>query len=419
MISNKSKSLKKSTIEYLSYSSSLKRTKKNNKNNKNNKNEKLLIDILYNTLMPNKIIDTLIDFYKTHIDNEKFLKYKKEFVPFNESIQGKSGSIVGYLKNKPESVLKVHYLKTNASKLIYYDNCIELNNKFNEIFMNLIFKNIKYLPNFTSKEIKEVKKHILEIEDYGFGDDSYYILMPLVGINYVDKYHKKHFMTNLKDMMNLNHTPFLKKALNENNIEMLSLYDEFLVDSLSSLFNIFKILQKHLNYINADSKLDNVFIKYQKNTTKKFNKLRKYGFIIDYILLLSDLEKSIITINNNKFLTYYDKNIPYFIAVLGGYKLTRNVRHSCNFKMANICPKLIIDDFDILCIIIDLYTRFININENFLNNIPKTLQLHKQFLSIKNKNFEKLVKILINDKYNFNLNSGISLKLSKIITKIC
>ena len=415
MISNKSKLLKKSTIKSLS--SSLKRTKKNSKNSK--KNQNILIDILYNTSLSKEIVNKLRDFYKTHIDNEKFLNYEKNFVPFDKSIQGKSGSIVGYLKNKPESVLKVHYLKTNINKLIYYNNCIELNNKFNEIFMNVIFKNIKYLPNFTSKEVKEVKKHIIEIEDYGFGNDSYYILMPLVGMNYIDKNNKdkKHFMTNLTDIMNLNHLPFFKKALNENNTEMLSLYDEFLAESLSSLFNVFKILQKNLNYINADSKLDNIFIKSQKNTKSKFNKLREYGFIIDYILLLSDLEKSIITINNNKFLTYYDKNVPYFIAVLGGFKLIRNLRHSCNFKITKICPKLIIDDLDILCIIIDLYTRFININENFLNNLSKTNQLHKQFLSIKNKDFEKLVKILINGKYNFK--SGMSLKLSKIITKIC
>ena len=408
MIGNKNKSLKKSVIKTVS--SSLKKTKK-----KSN----VLVDILYNTPTPTEIVNKLRDFYKTHIDNEKFLKYEREFVPFDKNIQGKSGSIVGYLKNKPQSVLKVHYLKTDIDKLIYYDGCIELNNKFNEIFMNVILNNIKYLPNFNSKEVKEVKKHILEIEDYGFGNNSFYILMPLVGMNYEDKNNKdkKHFMTNLKDIINLNHFPCLKKALKENNTEMLNLYDEFLLDSLSSLFNVFKILQKNINYVNADSKLDNIFIKSQKNTKSKFNKLREYGFVIDYILLLSDLEKSIVTINNNKFLTYYDKNIPYFIAVFGGYKLMRNLRHSCDFKMTKICPKLIINDFDILCIIIDLYTRFININENILNNLPKTNKLHEQFLSIKNKDFEKLVKILIKGKYN--LNSGMSLKLSKIITKIC
>ena len=410
MISHKSKSLKKSVIKTISSSS--KKTKKNNKTNQN-----LLIDILYNTPKPTEIVNKLKDFYKTNIDNEKFLKYEKEFVLFDKNVQGKSGSIVGYLKNKPQSVLKVHYLKTDIDKLIYYDGCIELNNKFNEIFMNVILNNIKYLPNFTSKEVKEVKKHILEIEDYGFGNNSYYILMPLIGINYVDESNKKHFMTNLKDIMNLNHSYFLKKVLKENNNKMLNLYDEFLLDSLSSLFNVFNILQKNLNYINADSKLDNIFIKSQKNTKSKFNKLREYGFVIDYILLLTDLEKSIITINNNKFITYYDQNIPYFIAVLGGYKIMRNVRHTCKFKITDICPKLISNDFDILCIIIDLYIRLININENILTNLPKTNKLHEQFLSIKNKDFEKLVKILIKEKYN--LNSGLSLKLSKIITKFC
>ena len=413
MISNKSKSLKKTTIK--SSNSSTKKTKRTKKNSKINQN--FLVDILYNSKNHNEIVDKLKNFYKTHIDNEKFLKYEKEFVPFNKSVQGKSGSIVGYLKNKPNLVLKVHYLKTNLNKLIYYDGCVKLSNKFNEIFMNIIFKNIKYLPNFTSKEVKEIKKHILEIEDYGFGNDSFYTITDLVGMNYVDESHKKHFMTNLRDIINLNHLPFLKKALDENNTEILKLYDEFIAENLSSLFNVFKILQKNLNYINGDSKFENIFIKSQKNTKSKFNKLREYGFVIDYILLLSDLEKSIITINNNKFLTYYSENIPYILAVLGGYKLIRNFRHSCIFKMTKICPKLLTNDLDILCIIIELYTKLISINENFLNNIPKINQLPKQFLSVKHNDFEKIIKILIKGKYNLNLRT--SLKLSKIITKIC
>jgi hypothetical protein len=420
MIGNKSKLLKKSTIKSLNSISSLKKTKRTKKNSKINQN--FLVDILYNTQKPTEIVDKLRDFYKTHIDNEKFLKYEKEFVPFDKSVQGKSGSIVGYLKNKPESVLKVHYLKTNIDKLIYYDGCVELNNKFNEVFMNLLFKNIKYLPNFTSKEVKEVKKHILEIEDFGFGNNSYYILMPLVGLEYIEENNKnknkKHFITNVRDMINLNHIPFLKKALDENNTEILKLYDEFIAESLYSLFNVFKILQKNLNYINADAKLENIFIKSQKNTKSKFNKLREYGIQIDYVLLLSDLEKSRINIENLKFLTYDNYNfIPNFIVKFIGYQMIRSVRHSCNFKMTKICPKLILNDFDILCLIIDLYTRLIRIDENFLNNTPKITELYKKFLSIKDIDYKKLVKILTENKYN--LNTTITRKISKIITQIC
>ena len=415
MIGNKSKLLKKSTIKNVSSSYSLKKTKKNIKINQN-----VLVDILYNTTTTTEIVDKLRDFYKTNINNEKFLKYEKEFVPFDKSIQGKSGSIVGYLKNKPQYVLKVHYLKTNIDKLIYYDGCFELNNKFNEIFMNLLFKNIKYLPNFTLKEVKEVKKHILEIEDYGFGNDSYYILMPLVGMNYEDKNNKdkKHFMINLKDIMNLNHSPCLKKALKENNTEILSLYDEFLAESLSSLFNVFKILQKNLKFVNGDAKLANIFIKSQKNTKSKFNKLREYGFVIDYDLLLADLEKANITINNNKFLTYSNfKNIPKILFKLARVRLINEIRHSCNIKMNKLCPNLTINDYDILSIIIDFYTRFLKIDINFINYFSKTNELYKQFLSISDINYNKLIKIL--KKGDYNLNSKVSPQLSRILTKIC
>jgi len=428
MISNKSKSIKKSIIKTVSSSSktssSLKKTKKNSRKNsrKTKKKSNVLVDILYNSKNPNEIVDKLRNFYKTHIDNEKFLKYEKEFIPFDKSAQGKSGSIVGYLKNKPDSVLKVHYLKINLNKLIYYDGCVKLSNKFNEIFMNIIFKNIKYLPNFTSKEVKEVKNHILEIEDFGFGNNSFYTIAPLVGINYKDEAHKNHFITNFRDIINLNHIPFLKKALNENNTEILKLYDEFIAQDLFSLFNVFKILQKNLNYINADAKLENIFIKSKKNIKSKFNKLREYGIQIDYVLLLSDLEKSRINIENLKFLTYDNYNfipnfIVKFIVKFMGYQMIRSFRHSCNLKMTKICPKLILNDFDILYLIIDLYTRLISIDENFLNNTPKITELYKQFLSIKDTDYNKLIKILIKGKYN--LNTKISRKISKIITKIC
>ena len=424
MISNKSKSLKKTTIKNVSSILSLKRTKINSRNSRNSRNnetnQNFLVDILYNTSTPTEIINKLKDFYKTNIDNEKFLKYEKEFVSFDKSIQGKSGSIVGYLKNKPQSVLKVHYLKTNINKLIYYDGCVQLNNKFNEIFMNIILNNIKYLPNFTSKEVKEVKKHILEIEDYGFGNSSYYILMPLVGMNYIDKNNKnkKHFMTNLKDVMNLNHSPCLKKALKENNTEILNLYDEFLAESLSSLFNVFKILQKNLKFVNGDAKLANIFIKSQKNTEPQFDKLREYGFVIDYDLLLADLEKANITINNNKFLTYPNfKNIPEILIKLAGVKLINEMRHSCNIKMNKLCPNLSINDYDILCIIIDFYTRFLKIDINFINYFSKTNELYKQFLSISDINYNKLIKIL--KKGDYNLNSKVTPQLSRILTKIC
>lgn len=394
------------------------KTKKINK--KINKIE--LINILYNSNDFKEIVEKLKNFYKNNIDNDKFLKYEKQFIPFDKNMQGRSGSIVGYLKDKPKSVLKIYYLKNNidVKKLIYYDNCIELNNKFNEIFMNLLFKYIKYLPNISEIEIKKVKKHILEIEDYGFGNDSYYIVMPLVGIKYIDiniTNQKTYFMTNLTNIMKINHTPFLKKAFNENNSKILKLYDEFMYNSLSSLFKALKILQKKINYINSDCKFDNIFLKSHKNTTSKFNELREYGFVIDYILLLSDLEKSNITINNNKFISYYGQKIPYFISGLGGYKLIRDVRHLCDLKMEKLCPKLIINDFDILCIIIQLYINFLNININFLNYIPKINELHKEFLSINHTDYQKLVNILIKGKYN--LEKYLPFKLSRILTKLC
>ena len=421
MISNKNKLIKKSKIKFSSSRLSLKRTKKNSINSINTQtNSNVFVNILYNTPSSIEIINKLKYFYKTNIDNKKFLKYEKAFITFDKSIQGKSGSIVGYLKNKPDSVLKVHYLKTNINKLIYYDGCVQLNNKFNEIFMNIIFKNIEYFPNFTSNEVKEVKKHILEIEDYGFGNSSYYILMPLVGMNYIDKNNKnkKHFMTNLKDVMNLNHSPFLKKALKENNTEMLDLFDEFLAESLSSLFNVFKILQKNLNFVNGDAKLANIFIKSQKNTKSKFNKLREYGFVIDYGLLLADLEKVNITINNNKFLTYPNfKNIPEILIKLAGVRLINKIRHSCDVKMNKLCPNLTINDYDILCIIIDFYTRFLKIDINFINYFSKTNELYKQFLSISDINYNKLIKIL--KKGDYNLNSKVAPQLSRILTKIC
>jgi hypothetical protein len=374
-----------------------------------------LINIVYNTLDSKIIVYSLRDLFLTNVNNEKFIKYKNDLIPFSKNIQGKSGAVVGYLKDMPNSVIKIHYFKKNISNLIYQNkNCVVFNANYNEIFINILLHNIKDLPNFSSSEIIAVKKHLLEIEDYGIGNNGSYIITPLVGMTY-ETDNKLYHMNTFYDIIKLNHTPFLKQLLDEQNNELLNLYDEFLSIKLNELFNVFRILQKNMNYINSDSKLNNIFIKFTKNKNIKFEKLKQYGFVIDFILLLSDLDKSLIHINDNKFLTAYDKFVPYFIAVLFGYKITRNIRHTCKLKINDICPNIIINDFDILCIIIDLYRNLLKINLNILNYIPKTHDLHKTYLSITELNFKKLLNHLQNTKYRYRT----SLQLSKDVNKIC
>ena len=373
-------------------------------------------------------------------NNQKFEKYEKEFIPFDKSIQGKSGAIIGYLKNDPRTVIKFNYYN-NKPKYDYFfkttsDTCIQINNKINEVFINNILNNLESLNIFTTSQIKSIKPYILELKESGFADKGTYILLPLIGFEYklqninnennvepstksgiID--HPTKYITNLTDVMVFNHKIFLDKAVKTNRFDIIELYDEYLSLMLKKYFDVLKLLQDKLGYINTDLKLNNIFVEKQLNNNLKFIDLKNYGFNIDFQLKISDLEKSIYIINNIKTFTIPNNPLKVKVAEKIGYGLVYRVRYQCISDFEKQCPKLKSIDYDIIFMILNILVILHrnNIFPNMKNHLKKTLQLIKTILNINSNDLELMLNII--SKNIFKIDKKVQYYLNIIITKIC
>jgi hypothetical protein len=284
--------------------------------------------------------------------------------------------------------------------------------------MNLIFKNIEHFSNINSSEKKLIKKHILEIDDYGFTEKTFYITMPLIGFNYVNPITKKgKYLTNMRELLVNNHIPHLKNIFSLNDKSILELYDSFMANSLKGYIAVLKIFQKHLKYINNDTKLNNVFIRHVKNKNPELNPLRNQGIIVDFVPLLSDLEKSIIEVNGYKIITY--SNSPKKTKILKALDigLIYRVRYECESKFNKVCQKLTIYDFDILLLVIDFYILLLAEIPNIFDYLPLTNKMIIESLKLDENQFSVFKKLLINGKYKIGM--GGSFHLGEIIKKYC
>ena len=198
LFSSRRSKIRSSKIRSSKIRSSKKRNNQNNQNNRNNENNennenkeihkddsmvKALKVILFKSDNIDQIVSNMQDLYMNKIDNMKYESYASHFIPYS-GIAGKSGAVLGSLSNQVNMVMKMNTIKKSEigeSLLIKGSKsgkCILVNNKFNEVLMNLIFKNIEYFSNINSTEKKLIKKHILEIDDYGFTEKTFYITMP-------------------------------------------------------------------------------------------------------------------------------------------------------------------------------------------------------------------------------------------------
>ncbi len=384
-------------------------------------------NILFKSKNMNEVISEMRNLYINSIDNIKYEKYSKFFVPYN-NMGGRSGGIIGYLSNNVNTVMKIHLLKKNElnnnplARTSDIDKCFFINNKFTEVLMNLILNNIEYFANINSSDKMIVKKHILELYDYGFTDKIFYITMPLIGFDYIDQKTKKHkYLTNLKELFLHNHLPILSKAFIDGDLNTFKLYDTFLSNSLNGYILAIKILQKHFNYINTDTKLDNIFIKYEKNEDESLNPLREKGLLIDCVFLLTDLEKSIIEINDYKIVTDHNKLTKIYERLLNFVNrgFTYKVRHNCDFsKFNSICKGISIYDFDILIVIIDLYINLLRNIGNVFDYLPLTNNLINKSLNLDVYKFNILKNLLISESSKFTIFRNATY-MGSVVKKYC
>ena len=396
--------------------SKVKSSKKKSKYNDNN--VQTLSDLFLTNTNIDDIIKGLMDFYLNNIDYKKYENYKNQFVPIK--LGGKSGAILGHLSNQKNTVMKMNFIKKNQQliKLNKSRKCIFINNKFNEILINFIFKNIDKFTNITQSEKDHLQKHILEIHDYGFSQKTMYITMPLVGFNYFNPNTQKNkYITNMNELIVNNHIPILRNILKDQKYKLMELYDHFLSAKLKGYFETLKIVQHHLHFINNDTKLNNVFVNYDKNDDDNLLPLSNEGIIIDFTPLLSDLEKSLIEINGHKIITYANSPIKTKVLRSLDIGLIYNVRYECESGFNKICHNLSIYDFDILLLTTDLYILLLGLSRNIFEYLPLTNKLVMDMLNLDQYKFDIYKKLLILGKYKIGM--GGSFHLGEIIKKYC
>jgi hypothetical protein len=364
---------------------------------------------------------TLVQLYDNfQISDTYFKEIKKNTKSFKKS--GHSGSFLGKSVEYTDRVNKIFSGKMDINNTFKIDKCLKISNEFNEIFINLLINNLDKLVNISSSDFKKVKMHTLPLLEYGISNNGSgsYITIPLIGINNHNHNHNhnhdKILISNMRELLDINHTKLLAKAIQEDRKDILAEYDIFITKKLNSYLEVLRILQKYIHYINSDIKLTNVFIRKIKNTKEEWKTLINYGFITDFDLIIGDLEKSSIDINKLKITTEpsFAFKIITPLSKLIGKGLVYDIRYGCNMIM-DTCSKINIFDYDLLSMIIDLCVQLLLLKNNILDEFKELSKCIALYLGY--KHYSKLKNILEEGKYK--INGNYSLRISNIIIKLC
>lgn len=390
-----------------------------------------------------RLLHAFID--STKISNDEFQSYISQIKPL--SSQGKSGSLVGTLPNMPDSIIKTYQYKINPDKLIKPSKCIRIDNKLNELLINIVIKYMPKLFKLSSNESRILKRNTLMITHYGISDNGSFIILPKIGISASGKY-----ITNLRELIEFNHKPILDnimKHMPDNTPDtapdtapdtsntksehwkiLIDEYDKFITEKIANYIEVLKLFQKRMNYINSDVKMTNIFIKpvdipsdIDISKRDKYQKLREQGFIVDFELVLADLEKSSYTLNdlnnlyNLSLSTFPRSDLKMSMLYLLGHSLDTNIRYGCNKTLKNtVCAdKLDPMNYDSLCLLIDFYAYILRIESRMIDFLPGIYEYYKNILGT--DNLVKLIKILKNGQYK--IDKRYSFVINGIISKYC
>lgn len=160
-----------------------------------------------------------------------------------------------------------------------------------------------------------------------------------------------------------------------------------------------KILNTTIGFVHSDLKLENVFI-------KKTNEKSNPDFISNINLLVSDLDKSNIKLNNIKILP--DTNLGTISKALikrSRLKYINNFRYEC-LNDTDFCHNFKEYHFDRLCILINIY--IILYNKIYINKNNESMLVELEILN----NFARKYLNLTKDEFLIFLNC-----INNIITK--
>ena len=342
-------------------------------------------------------------FLKSIEDEKKYNKIINKFGGFSSDKLGKSGGIVGkiefeeiikeynksvkkskkinkksysFIGSKDNQIIKIY--KFNIKNIITHNkkSCLKIFYPINELINNTIINN---LENYISKKDydffnKNYKNNIIKTIDIGITKNTSYMISETIGFK-----KKDYFYTTLAEIFKYNYIPNIIKLLENKDILSLKLLINYLSDIISNYINVLIFLNQKIGFIHTDLKLANIFIRYKLNTNSKYDKLKKKGFIVDFIPLISDLDKSVIQLNkkivtlpkNNNVL----KDVAYvFFKNMISDKLY-HLRVSCKRK-ENFCHNFKAYHFDLLSLYLSLYGIFIFYTDKFMEikDIKKVLK---------------------------------------------
>lgn len=349
--------------------------------------------------------DLLYQFFEENKNQEKFDKYMEVFKSFSKEKQGRSGAEVGSIGDN--YVMKISTIKF-TSKSIIDNQCLFLKSQINEIFINYVLTNLNKFTKLSEKELKLKNKYLLKIKDFGLSNNKSYIINDKVGVNIQNKY-----MTNVSEVLKFNHLPKIKK--NKNLIDKYQLY--LISKVIRPLDDILLMLHKKIKFYHTDFKLDNVFIK--EHNIRGYETLKEKGLFLNFIPLLSDLDKSRISLRGKKILPIDDKKRISKIGKILGYEPLLSLRYDCRIKYGKEkCIKFRSEDFDILLIFINIYL-LLYIFE--LNDLFEILDDYvKNRFSFKEDDMIKFKQVIKKNSTGFSfLNKLSATKMSGIIYQIC
>ena len=430
-------------------------------NRESNKHETYLqknIKYLKNILFKSDNIVSDLDIFFTNIENKEIYNYYKNiFKPFSKNKMGKSGAILGYLDNN--KIIKFNEISKKQNS-INYKNCVYLKYNFNELLLNLILSNLKHFIKKKSelKKLSSIEPYILKIENGGIKNQNTFIIMNKIGILHNDK-----FYTNLNEIFINNYIPKLLDCIKENDTKTLDEFNKFLSEILTNYFRVLKFLNTNIGFIHTDSKTLNIFVNKNDKFTIKYKKLKNKGFIVNYIPLVSDLDKSTLNLkiknetsktkknnnnlrnlqsskakskkkSNNKIpndtpliiLPYDDSPFKTNTSKMFGFDFIYHTRYLCDSDRKNICRIFKSYHYDRLTVIFELYIiiyKFLEIPSGkkncyslfhvFNRNVSK-------FLDINEKQTELIYKTIKNSILIKNAESlSLGFHINKVIGNYC
>jgi len=313
---------------------------------------------------------------------------------FGQNKQGYSGARIGFIKHKNKNcIIKLNKKPKNLSYKTK-GNCIYLHYAINELFITYIINNIHLFTN--SQKLKKIQLDNYIVKNYSIGvlDNDVYTISEKIGIQQGNNYN-----TNLDDLFRNNFIPYIKNLNEKDYQKNLNKLLVFLTQKLKTYFDIMKILNTTIGFVHSDLKLENVFI---KQTNEKSNP----DFISNVNLLVSDLDKSNIRLNNVKILP--DTSLGTISKALikrSRIKYTHNFRYEC-LNDPNFCHNFKEYHFDRLCVLINIY--IILYNKIYINKKTEKLVLELEILN----NFARKYLNLTKDEFLIFLKC-----INNIITK--